>query len=196
MTSQTTIPAKITKEEISTMPHEEYTGQIVVVDQPRAVARAVSALSAEAHVGFDTETRPNFRKDQHHKVSLIQLATEQVCYLFRLNHLGGIPEPLVDFLVDERVTKIGLSLADDFHMLRERVKTLQPAGFIELQKLMPSYGIEEAGLQKIYAILFQKKISKRARLTNWEADVLTPAQQKYAALDAWACLRIYQHLHS
>lgn len=61
---------------------------------------------------------------------------------------------------------------------------------------MPSYGIEEAGLQKIYAILFRKKISKRVRLTNWEADVLTTAQQRYAALDAWACLRIYQYLQS
>ena len=176
MTLHPPLPAKITKEEIATLPQEEYAGQIVVVDRPEDVARAVAELSAEARVGFDTETRPNFRKDQHHKV--------------------GIPEPLVGFLSNADVTKIGLSLADDFHMLRERVETLQPAGFIELQKLMPSYGINEAGLQKIYAILFQKKISKRARLTNWDANVLTPAQQKYAALDAWACLRIYKHLCS
>lgn len=189
-------PVKITKEEISTLPIEEYTGRIVVVDHPADVKPAVEALSASRCVGFDTETRPNFRKDQHHKVSLMQVATEEMCYLFRLNRLGGIPDPLVDFLSDTHVTKIGLSLTDDFHMLRERVKTLRPAGFIELQKLMPAYGIEEAGLQKIYAILFRKKISKRARLTNWEADVLTPAQQKYAALDAWACLRIYQFLQS
>lgn len=196
MTLHPPLPAKITKEEIATLPQEEYAGQIVVVDRPEDVARAVAELSAEARVGFDTETRPNFRKDQHHKVSLVQVATEETCYLFRLNCLGGIPEPLVSFLSDADVTKIGLSLADDFHMLRERVETLQPAGFIELQKLMPSYGINEAGLQKIYAILFQKKISKRARLTNWDANLLTPAQQKYAALDAWACLRIYKHLCS
>ena len=163
MTLHPPLPAKITKEEIATLPQEEYAGQIVVVDRPEDVARAVAELSAEARVGFDTETRPNFRKDQHHKVSLVQVATEETCYLFRLNFLRGIPEP---------------------------------AGFIELQKLMPSYGINEAGLQKIYAILFQKKISKRARLTNWDANVLTPAQQKYAALDAWACLRIYKHLCS
>ena len=196
MTLHPPLPAKITKEEIATLPQEEYAGQIVVVDRPEDVARAVAELSAEARVGFDTETRPNFRKDQHHKVSLVQVATEETCYLFRLNCIGGIAEPLVGFLSNADVTKIGLSLADDFHMLRERVETLQPAGFIELQKLMPSYGINEAGLQKIYAILFQKKISKRARLTNWDANVLTPAQQKYAALDAWACLRIYKHLCS
>ena len=189
-------PVKITKEEISTLPIEEYTGRIVVVDHPADVKTAVEALSASRCVGFDTETRPNFRKDQHHKVSLMQVATDRVCYLFRLNHLDGIPRPLVDFLTDARVTKIGLSLTDDFHMLRERVENLRPAGFVELQKLMPSYGIEEAGLQKIYAILFRKKISKRVRLTNWEADVLTTAQQRYAALDAWACLRIYQYLQS
>lgn len=189
-------PVKITKEEISTLPIEEYTGRIIVVDRPDDVDPAVETLSASRCVGFDTETRPNFRKDQHHKVSLMQVATDQVCYLFRLNHLDGIPAPLVDFLTDARVTKIGLSLTDDFHMLRERVENLRPAGFVELQKLMPSYGIEEAGLQKIYAILFRKKISKRVRLTNWEADVLTTAQQRYAALDAWACLRIYQYLQS
>ena len=73
MTLPPPLPAKITKEEIATLPQEEYVGQIVVVDRPEDVARAVAELSAEARVGFDTETRPNFRKDQHHKVSLIQV---------------------------------------------------------------------------------------------------------------------------
>lgn len=188
--------SKITKEEIVTLPVESFPGHIVVVDRPEEVEQAVRILSASRCVGFDTETRPSFKKNQHHKVALMQLSTENVCYLFRLNHLDGIPEPLIAFLKDERITKIGLSLPDDFHMMRERVKDLKPAGFIDLQKIMPSYGIEEASLQKIYAILFGKKISKRTRLTNWDADILTDAQQNYAALDAWACLRIYQLLKS
>lgn len=194
----TYIPAisKISKEEISTMPIEEFKGHIVVIDSPEKVSGAVNALSAYPYVGFDTETRPNFKKSQHHKISLIQLSADNVCYLFRLNRLGGIPEPLEAFLKNKHVTKIGLSLPDDFHAIKERIKDLRPAGFIDLQKIMPSYGIEDASLQKIYAILFGKKISKRARLTNWDADILTHAQQKYAALDAWACLRIYQFLKS
>lgn len=188
--------SKITKEEMATMPVEVFPGHIVVIDRPDSVPEAVRILSENRYVGFDTETRPNFKKNQHHKISLIQIATESVCYLFRLNRLGGIPEPLISFMKDKDVTKIGLSLLDDFHMIRERAKDLKPVGFIDLQKIMPAYGIQDASLQKIYAILFGKKISKRARLTNWDADTLTEAQQKYAALDAWACLRIYQLLKS
>ena len=114
--------SKITKEEIVTLPVESFPGHIVVVDRPEEVGQAVRILSASRCVGFDTETRPSFKKNQHHKVALMQLSTENVCYLFRLNHLGGIPEPLIAFLKDERITKIGLSLPDDFHMMRERVK--------------------------------------------------------------------------
>jgi ribonuclease D len=69
-----------------------------------------------------------------------------------------------------------------------------PQGFVDLQKMVANHNIEDISLQKIYAILFQKKISKSQRLTNWEANELTVAQQKYAALDAWACLKIYENL--
>jgi ribonuclease D len=145
-------------------------------------------------VGFDTETRPNFSKNQHHKVALIQLATHERCYLFRLRRLGGIPQPLEDFLKNGKTVKVGLSLLDDFHNIR-KLMDFKPSNFIDLQKIVPSYGITEAGLQKIYAIVFGKKISKRMRLSNWEADKLSEAQKQYAALDAWACLQVYQQLN-
>jgi len=184
----------ITKEEISELPVEMFSGQIIVIDKIEAIKDALSDLSTFQYVGFDTETRPNFSKKQHHKVSLIQLSTNDVCYLFRLNKLGGIPTPLIDFFKDKNITKIGLSLLDDFHAIR-KLTDFEPANFVDLQKFVPVFGIEDASLQKIYAILFGKKISKKSRLTNWETDELTEAQQRYAALDAWACLRIYQHLN-
>lgn len=184
----------ITKEEISELPVEMFSGQIIVIDKIEAIKDALSDLSTFQYVGFDTETRPNFSKKQHHKVSLIQLSTNDVCYLFRLNKLGGIPTPLIDFFKDKNITKIGLSLLDDFHAIR-KLTDFEPANFVDLQKFVPVFGIEDASLQKIYAILFGKKISKKNRLTNWETDELTEAQQRYAALDAWACLRIYQHLN-
>ena len=103
------------------------------------------------------------------------------------------PEALEEFLANEKVLKIGLSLRDDFGAMRKRTD-IQPANFLDLQNYVGQFGIEDASLQKIYAILFNKKISKGQRLSNWEADVLSDAQKKYAALDAWACLKIYNQL--
>ncbi|MDR2120166.1 MAG: 3'-5' exonuclease domain-containing protein 2 [Tannerella sp.] len=185
----------ISKEEIACLPIETFEGQIVVVDEQRVISKAIEHLSSSGIVGFDTETRPNFTKNQHHKIALVQLALDDVCYLFRLNRLGGFPSQLIDFINDGKVMKIGLSLQDDFHSIRKRI-AIEPANFIDLQKVVPSYGITDISLQKIYAILFGKKISKRSRLSNWDADVLTDAQKQYAALDAWTCLQIYQLLNT
>ncbi|MDR2232755.1 MAG: 3'-5' exonuclease domain-containing protein 2 [Tannerella sp.] len=188
-----TFNATIEKEEISALPVEVYRGKIFVVDRHEKIAPAIAYLSKFNRVGFDTESRPSFFKNQSHKVALIQLATHARCYLFRLNKLGHIPQLLEDFLLKSETLKIGLSLADDFHNIRKSID-FQPNNFIDLQKYVPRFGIEVSSLQKIYAILFGKKISKRTQLTNWEADKLTEDQQQYAAIDAWACLRIYGRL--
>jgi ribonuclease D len=186
--------SSISKQDISTLPVESFPGHTVVVENQYDVRSAVSYLSTFDYVGFDTETRPNFSKTQHHKTALIQLSTSNRCYLFRLNKLGGIPPKLEDFLKNGKTIKIGLSLSDDFHNIRKYM-AFKPDRFIDLQKIVPTFGIREASLQKIYAILFGKKISKRMRLSNWEVGELSEPQKQYAALDAWACLQIYQHLY-
>ncbi|MDR2139931.1 MAG: 3'-5' exonuclease domain-containing protein 2 [Tannerella sp.] len=186
-------PPTITRELIAGMSPEVFPGQIVVVDRPEEVKKALVCLEASGLVGFDTETRPNFSKKDSHKVCLIQVSTDRICYLFRLNRLGGVPAKLKGFLENGQITKIGLSLLDDFHALR-KLSPIDPDGFIDLQKFVLPFGIQESSLRKIYAILFGRKISKRAQLSNWEADTLTASMQRYAALDAWACLRIYQRL--
>ena len=185
--------ASITQEDVSSLPVEQFPGQTVVIDTQAAVRAAILYLSAFDYVGFDTETRPNFSKKQHHKIALIQLSTSERCYLFRLNKLKGIPQQLEDFMKNGKTIKVGLSLLDDFHNIR-KLMDFKPFNFIDLQKIVPLYGIQEAGLQKIYAILFGKKISKRMRLSNWEVAELSEAQKQYAALDAWACLQIYKKL--
>ncbi|MDR2811105.1 MAG: 3'-5' exonuclease domain-containing protein 2 [Tannerellaceae bacterium] len=183
----------ITKDEISLLPTEEYRGRIIVIDQKKDASLAVEYLSKQSKVGFDTETRPSFRKGQHFKIALIQIATEEICFLFRLNKIG-IPKVLETFLSDRTILKIGLSLRDDFGAIRKRT-SIEPANFLDLQDYVGQFGIGDASLQKIYAILFNKKISKGQRLTNWEADMLSESQKKYAALDAWACLVIYNMLN-
>lgn len=182
----------ITKEDLSKLPLEEFAGRIIVIDTEQDAEKAVYYLSKFQAVGFDTETRPSFKKGQRFKISLMQIATDEACFLFRLNHIN-IPDVLSKFLTSDQVQKIGLSLRDDFGAIRKRVE-IDPENFLDLQDYVGQFGIEDASLQKIYAILFNKKISKGQRLSNWDAEVLSEPQKKYAALDAWACLRIYNQL--
>lgn len=182
----------LTKEELAAMPAETYTGRIELVQTMPAAQKAMRFLMDCSLVGFDTETRPSFRKGQLHNVALMQLSTDNICFLIRLNRLGLFDE-LREFLETDKITKIGLSTKDDFGVLN-RLGHVEPKGFIELQSLVKQYGIGEASLSKIYGVLYGKRISKGQRLTNWEATELTAAQQRYAALDARACLKIYHTL--
>jgi len=184
--------SSITRDEVSLLPVEKYGGRIVMVEREEDVADAVEYLSGCAKAGFDTETRPCFRRGQHHRIALMQVADDDVCFLFRLNRIG-LPKALKDFLLNKSVLKIGLSLRDDFCAIH-KCTSIEPANFLDLQHYVGKFGIEEKSLQKIYAILFGRKISKRQQLTNWEADELSEFQKQYAALDAWACLKIYNTL--
>jgi ribonuclease D len=152
----------------------------------------VAYLQSRSVIGIDSETRPSFTKGQSHKVALLQISSEECCFLFRLN-MTGLTRPLVDLLENPDVIKVGLSLKDDFMMLHKRAPFNQQ-NCIELQDYVRQFGIQDKSLQKIYAILFKEKISKSQRLSNWEADVLSDGQKQYAATDAWACLNIYNLL--
>ena len=186
------IPSNIVKADIAPMPVELFGGRIIVVHSADDVEKAVNYLKGFPIVGIDTETRPSFAKGRVYEVALMQVSTEDTCFLFRLNYIG-MPDALVDFLQDSRQLKIGLSLRDDIQRLQVKHK-FTPRGFLDLQNFVKEMGIEAQSLQKLYALLFGKKISKSQRLTNWEADVLTDRQKGYAATDAWACVRIYKYL--
>lgn len=182
----------ITKEEVAKLENEDFPGRISLVQTKEELEEAIEHLSQSKILGFDTETKPAFKKGVSHSVALLQLSNDEECFLFRVNKLG-FPQELIDFLSNPKQLKIGLSLRDDFTMMGKR-KKFTPEGFIDLQKIVKEHDIDELGLQKIYAILFNKRISKSQQLTNWEAETLTEPQKKYAALDAWACLKIYKKL--
>ncbi len=184
---------KIDKTVIPQLPRYAFEGRIVVVQSEDEANRAVRALRAAPMIGMDTETRPAFKRGEMHKVALLQMATEDICFLFRLNQMG-LPEALVELLSDKDVLKLGLSLHDDFTMLRRRNSLVKPAGYIDLQDYVKGMGIEDLSLQKLYANVFGRRISKSARLSNWEADVLTDAQKVYAATDAVTCIQLYKEL--
>ena len=187
------IKNKITKAEIAQMPKVQFSGRIFVIYTEDDAEKAIEYLKTQHIVGVDTETRPSFRKGVSHKVALLQIATSDTCFLFRLNRIG-MPVSLQDFLISD-VLKIGLSLKDDFMVLRRRRDVHAEEGnWIELQDYVKRFGIEDRSLQKIFANLFEQKISKAQRLSNWEAETLTESQINYAATDAWACVEIYNCL--
>lgn len=185
----------ISKETVAEMPVVTFPGTITVVDTPEKARMALRELSRARVVGFDTETRPSFHRGRTHNVALMQLSTDDHCFLLRLNIIG-MSVYLRRFLEDPEIIKIGLSVHDDFSVMRRMVDDLDPQGFIDLQEYVKYFHINDISLQKVYAIVFGEKISKNQRLTNWEADELTPQQQAYAAIDAWACLRLYRTLRS
>lgn len=183
---------KIEKDVVAQLPLCSIQGEIVVIDKPSDVEAAVNTLRQAGIIGFDTETRPSFIKGVSYRISLLQLATETTCYLFRLQKIGA-NNLLKALLEDRTITKIGLSTRDDSRSL-QRWMRCTPDGFVELQSFVKPFGIEEMSLQKIYAIIFNERISKTQQLSNWDLPTLTHAQQQYAAIDAWACLKIYNKL--
>lgn len=184
---------KTDKNLIHELPRFVFEGRIIVIQSEAETVRAVKALRCSPILGIDTETRPTFRRGETHKVSLLQIADEHICFLFRLNEIG-FPQPLVNLLADRQVLKVGLSLHDDFMMLRKRNEQFTPKNFIDLQDFVKEMGIEDMSLQKLYANVFRKRISKSARLSNWEADVLSESQKQYAATDAITCIQLYKEL--
>lgn len=192
--NQPSISLSISKADLAKLPAADYFGDIHVIDTIEKIEDAVAKLRDSDLIGFDTETRPSFKKGQSYQVALLQLSTRTECFLFRLNKIG-LPQSVKDILEDESLTKIGVSLHDDFHNLN-KIYSLTPGGFIDLQPYVKQFGILDNSLSRIYGILFGHRISKGQRLTNWEADHLTHAQQGYAAFDALSCIQIYEYLEN
>lgn len=187
-----TLYNKYDKTLISSLPVVQFPGRIIVILTPGETEKAVRYLMSQPILGFDTETRPSFKRGQQHKVSLLQVSTPDTCFLFRLNHTGLTPA-LIRLLEDNTIRKIGLSWHDDVNSL-SKIGTFNKGTFIDIQDMVRELGIEDLSLQKLYANLFGQKISKRQQLSNWEADILSDKQKMYAATDAWACIMIYNEI--
>lgn len=182
----------ISKDLVQWMPLVRFDGEVIIVDEPSKIPDSIEYLSAQSVLGVDTETRPSFTRGVRYPTALVQVATTERCYLFRLTHIG-MPKPLADIFANPKICKVGLAFKDDLNGLRRR-RDFKPANCVDLQQIAPNYGIQDLGLQKMFAICFGKKISKAQQLTNWESSHLTPEQARYASTDAWATLLIYNKL--
>lgn len=183
---------KIGNEETASLPAVEFPGTIRVIDREEDVEAACNDLKRCGVIGFDTETRPSFRPGVSYRVSLLQLSTPEVCYLFRLNRIP-FAKPILQLLESKSVKKIGADVAGDLRSLR-KLRHFRDGGFVDLQALAPEWGIEEKSLRKMSAIVLGRRVSKAQRLSNWEAATFTPSQLLYAATDAWVCICIYNKL--
>lgn len=184
----------IDAEAIKDLPVVGFEGKIVIVNTHEGLEVACEHLSREAIIGFDTETRPSFKAGVSYNVSLIQLSTANVCYLIRL---GAVPMErcLMRIFESRKILKVGVDVQGDIRNLN-KMRHFRAAGFVELQKEVEAFGIEDKSLRKMAAIILGVGVSKAQRLSNWEARELTAAQLRYAATDAWICLEMYNKLQS
>ena len=173
------------------MPRLEFPGRIIVITTEGEAEKAVNYLLTFPLLGIDTETRPSFRRRVSNKVALLQVSTEDTCFLFRLNILGLSAS--IKRLLESDVIKVGVSLHDDILMMGKREK-FKPGNFIDLQQLIEQLGVKDKALRKMYANLLGMNISKAQQLSNWEAPILSDPQKQYAAIDAWACINLYNEI--
>lgn len=182
----------ISEEELGKCELSWFRGEIVLIEDMAAFNETFPRLVGSTVLGFDTETKPSFKKGKKNKVSLIQLANDELACLIRINKVG-MPPQLAELLADENVIKAGVAVHDDIRFLKS-VRGFEPLGFVDLQKFVRDYGIQVSGLKKLAAIVLGFRISKRQQVTDWEADQLSEAQIVYAATDAWVCQQIYKKL--
>lgn len=182
----------ISNEELYEMPLKHFEREIVVVDRLDQVDDAIRYLQTQPILGFDTETRPAFKKGKINQVALLQLGTDEKVFLFRLNKIG-LPRPVCYLLEARSIKKVGVAIRDDIKILK-RLTDYNADGFVELQEMVKDYGIQNFSLKKLSGIVLGFRISKSQRLSNWESDNLSSGQQTYAATDAWVSYKIYTQL--
>lgn len=182
----------ITKDEVMQLPLTKFKGKIHLIDNTDQISKAVKALSKAKVLGFDTETRPSFRKGQENKISLLQLSNDTDAYLFRLNKLS-FNKDLLKLLEDSNIVKVGVAIRDDIKGLK-KISSFTPKGFIELADITKMLKIKNTGLRNLAAIFLNIRISKGPKLSNWDANKLSTSQKEYAAMDAWLGQKILEKI--
>ena len=188
------IPMKISKIEINDLPLGQFEGEIVLVDKKDQIKEVIDEISRHELIGFDTETRPSFTKGNQYQVALLQLATEDVAFLVRLNQIG-MPAALKELLEIKHIVKVGAAVHDDLKALKKLRESFLPENFFDLNEELKKVGFQNVGVRNLAAMVLNVRISKSEQVSNWEAQTLTEKQLLYAATDAWACREIYKKLH-
>jgi len=182
-------PTSITKEEVADLPLFRFKGGVQVISNDHEASKAVDSLKAETVLGFDTESRPSFKKGVSYPVALLQLSTKDKVYIFQLKKLKNLKD-IFSVLADPQIIKAGVAIQDDVIGLK-KLHFFEDKGFVELTQLTEVVGIINKGLRGLVGLLLKKRISKSIRVSNWAKDVLTDLQINYAATDAWVSRELY-----
>ncbi|MFC3417645.1 3'-5' exonuclease [Algoriphagus hitonicola] len=188
------IPLQISKEEVNQLPLGQFEGEIYLIDQAEDVDEVVEFLERQHVLGFDTETKPAFRKGVVNQVSLLQISTSEQAFLFRLNHVG-FPDSIRNLLEREHIVKVGAAVHDDIKGLAKLTDSFYASSFFDLNDELKKIGFHNVGVRNLSGMVLGIRISKSEQVSNWEAEELTERQQRYAATDAWACLEIFKKLN-
>lgn len=183
---------RFNKEYINELPTIKFDGDVIMIAEPGQVDPAMDILKAATLVGFDTESKPSFKKGESYPVSLLQLSTQTAAYLFQLEKTGVTPS-MAEFFANKEIIKIGVGIKHDIEKLQE-LRPFEPAGFIDLSALAREKGIIQVGARNLAARYLGGRLVKTAQKTNWAKQNLTSKQLSYAATDAWICLCIYPYL--
>lgn len=187
--SESQVIKKISKAELNELPLVQWEGEIRILSTLEEMQEAVEVLQGQQHLGFDTETRPTFKKGQYYPPALIQLASADCVYLFRISQTKTL-EPVLPLLESAAILKTGVAIKDDVKELRA-MQDFEPAGFVEIADLTKKLGYENRGLRALAGLLLGGRISKAAQVSNWARPELDQKQIRYAATDAWISRELY-----
>jgi ribonuclease D len=182
----------ITAEEINNLPLRTFQGKTYVISEAEKLPKILKEIEKHEVVGFDTETRPSFKKGQVYQVALLQLAIPGKVFLIRINHTG-VTEEIAKLFENEKIAKVGVGIRDDLKALRKNREFL-PVNCYDLSPIAKQVGLQVESVKKLTALLLGFRISKSAQTSNWEAPTFTQKQVEYAATDAWVCLELYMRL--
>lgn len=180
---------KLTKEEINALPLRQYEGPVHLIRSEQDLERALTGLQKEDVLGFDTETKPSFKKGERHLPALLQLATRDAVYVFQLK-IFSLPPAILDILANSGILKAGVAIGRDVSELKD-ISPFKPAGFIDLGEIAQKTDLNHHGLRSMTARLLGFRISKQAQLSDWSRAKLTSRQIRYAATDAWVSRKLY-----
>ena len=184
----------IEKERIKELPSLQFQGKVEICDTTEKVISAIPHLLESEVLGFDTESRPSFKKGVKYPVSLLQIASQSRVYIIQLQR-SDFPGELVKLFENDSVTKVGIGIRDDIRELKSLV-SFNPQNLVDLNEWAPELGFEKIGARNLSAMILGGRISKQQQTSNWANETLTQAQIDYAATDAWICVEIYLKLKS
>lgn len=174
---------------MAALPIRRYDGEVCLVESAHELARVQADLRQETVVGFDTETRPSFRKGEVHLPALVQVATARTVYLFRLR-AADAPAAVAGILEEAGLIKAGIGLADDLRALAQ-VFAFEARSMLDLGAVAKRNGFRQTGVRNLAGMVLGTRVPKGAQTSNWAARQLTPAQVTYAATDAWICRELF-----